>query len=111
MDAKVTQSSSSTDAAATSNSNNCSKVKIHFVAVGSSPLLKKTKFQVAADQRFAFLQSFLRKQLQLPASASLFLYCHSSFAPGPDASVGELRDAWAVRDELVVHYCLQEAWG
>jgi ubiquitin-like protein ATG12 len=97
-----------------SNDNNNSsnnKVKIHLVAVGSAPLLKKTKFQLAADQRFAALQTFLRKQLKLSASDSLFLYCHSSFAPGPDASVGELRDLWAVRDELVVHYSLQEAWG
>jgi ubiquitin-like protein ATG12 len=91
--------------------NSGDKVKVHFVAVGSAPILKKTKFQIGADQRFAAVNIFLRKILKLPDSASLFLYCHSAFVPAPDHLVGDLRDSFAVRDELVINYSLQEAWG
>jgi ubiquitin-like protein ATG12 len=87
------------------------KVKVHFVAVGSAPILKKTKFQIGADQRFTSVISFLRKILKLQTDAALFLYCSSAFVPAPDQLVGELRDAFAVRDELVIQYSIQEAWG
>jgi ubiquitin-like protein ATG12 len=109
------------------------KVKIHFVAVGSAPILKRTKFQMEAHQRFGAVHVFLRKLLKLSptsssfgsqqrdqndvgehrdgSSSNLFLYCHSAFVPSPDHLMGELRDSFAVRDELVIHYSLQEAWG
>lgn len=86
------------------------KVKVHFVAVGSAPIMKKTKFQIGADQRFAAVTSFLRKMLKLKGS-SLFLYCNSAFVPAPDELVGDLNDCFSVRGELVIHYSLQEAWG
>jgi len=84
------------------------KVKVHLVAVGSAPILKKTKFQIKADQRFASVIQFACKMLKVE---NVFLYCHSAFVPAPDQLVGELRDCFAVRDELVIHYSLQEAWG
>ena len=88
------------------------KVKIHFVPVGSAPIMKKTKFQIGADQRFASVNAFLRRMLKLQSTgSSLFLYCSSAFVPGPDELVGDLRDCFSVRDELVIHYSLQEAWG
>lgn len=87
------------------------KVKIHFVAVGNAPMMKKNKFQIAIDQRFSSVISFLRKMLKLDASASLFLYCCSAFVPGPEELLSDLRDCFSVRDELVIHYSLQEAWG
>lgn len=85
------------------------KVKVHFVAVGSAPILKKAKFQISADKRFSAVYSFLRKILKLPDSTGLFLYCQSAFCPSPDQFVGDLKEAFAVRDELIVHYSLQEA--
>jgi ubiquitin-like protein ATG12 len=87
------------------------KVKVHFVAVGAAPIMKKTKFQISGDSRFASVLSFLRKMLKLEAGQSLFLYCNSSFVPSMDQLLLDLRDTFAVRDELVVHYSLQEAWG
>jgi ubiquitin-like protein ATG12 len=87
------------------------KVKIHFVAVGNAPIMKKNKFQIAVDQRFSSVVSFLRKILQLGPSTSLFLYCCSAFVPGPEELVSDLRDCFSVRGELVIHYSLQEAWG
>ena len=94
------------DAAAPSPSND--KVKVHLVAVGSAPILKKTKFQIRADQRFASVIQFVRKMLRVD---TVFLYCHSAFVPSPDQLVGDLRDCFLVRDELIIHYSLQEAWG
>jgi ubiquitin-like protein ATG12 len=87
------------------------KVKVHFVATGSAPIMKKTKFQISADQRFASVSTFLRKMLKIEAGQSLFLYCNSAFVPSPDELLQDLRDSFAVREELVVHYSLQEAWG
>lgn len=73
--------------------------------------MKKTKFQIAADQRFAAVTAFLRKVLKMDSSSSLFLYISSAFVPGPEELVGDLRDCFSGRDELVIHYSLQEAWG
>jgi ubiquitin-like protein ATG12 len=86
------------------------KVKVHFVPVGSAPIMKKTKFQIGADQRFASVHIFLRKMLKLQGD-SLFLYCNSAFCPGPEELVGDLNDCFAKRGELIIHYSLQEAWG
>jgi ubiquitin-like protein ATG12 len=128
----TTTTTTTAAAAAAAESAVVSKVKIHFVAVGSAPILKRNKFQINADQRFASVHLFLRKLLKLSSpipmdenheslsantatsqlsSNNLFLYCHSAFVPSPDHLVGELRESFAVRDELVVHYSLQEAWG
>mmetsp|Transcript_39716 Transcript_39716/g.45239 ORF Transcript_39716/g.45239 Transcript_39716/m.45239 type:complete len:90 (+) Transcript_39716:59-328(+) len=87
------------------------KVKVHFVAVGSAPIMKKNKFQISADQPVASITSFLRKMLRIGSGESLFLYCNSAFTPSPDELLKDLRDCFAVRDELVIHYSLQEAWG
>ena len=108
-------------------SNLPDKVKIHFVAVGSAPILKRTKFQINADQRFAAVHVFLRKLLKLSSTENnnnnnnnstnsqnnLFLYCCSAFVPSHDHLIGELRDSFANvhSKELVIHYSLQEAWG
>jgi ubiquitin-like protein ATG12 len=87
------------------------KVKVHFLAVGSAPILKKTKFQVSRDQRFGSVQTFLRKVLKLQNGESLFLYLQSAFCPGPDELVGDLDACFSKRGELVIHYSLQQAWG
>lgn len=98
------------DQAPKTNGNN--KVKVHFVAVGSAPIMKKTKFQIRGDQRFAAVTTFLRKMLKMTGSeGSLFLYCNSAFVPSPDELVADLNDCFSVRGELVIHYSLQEAWG
>ena len=86
------------------------KVKVHFVPVGSAPIMKKTKFQIGADQRFASVHTFLRKVLKLQGD-SLFLYLSSAFCPGPDELVGDLNECFSKRGELIVHYSIQEAWG
>jgi len=108
-----------------------SKVRVHFMAVGSAPLMKKYKFQIGADETVRYVMAFLHKILKLPATpnsstggdsngsspennvnaGSLFLYCNAAFVPSPDERLGDLRDCFNVRGELVIHYSLQEAWG
>uniref|UniRef100_A0A7R9WT85 Ubiquitin-like protein ATG12 n=1 Tax=Craspedostauros australis TaxID=1486917 RepID=A0A7R9WT85_9STRA len=88
------------------------KVKVHFVPVGSAPILKKSKIQMNPDLRFFAVHAFLKKILELPDHQPLFLYCSSSFSPGPEELLADLRTNFAnARSQLIVHYSLQEAWG
>ena len=87
------------------------KVKVHFVPVGSAPMMKKTKFQLGSSQKFVTVQDRLRNMLRLSSGDSLFLYLSSSFCPGPDQLMGDLEDLFAIRGELIIHYSIQEAWG
>jgi ubiquitin-like protein ATG12 len=47
------------------------KVKVHFLAVGSAPIMKKTKFLVDGAGQFMTVSVFLRKQLKLKAGDPL----------------------------------------
>lgn len=88
------------------------KIKVHLVAVGSAPILKKSKFLMNSDDRFVVAITFLRKILKLsPSNSSLFLYVNAAFVPSPEERIGDLFDCFGSRGELVIHYCLQEAWG
>eukprot|EP00591_Stephanopyxis_turris_P012490 CAMPEP_0195520784 /NCGR_PEP_ID=MMETSP0794_2-20130614/17542_1 /TAXON_ID=515487 /ORGANISM="Stephanopyxis turris, Strain CCMP 815" /LENGTH=159 /DNA_ID=CAMNT_0040650207 /DNA_START=333 /DNA_END=812 /DNA_ORIENTATION=+ len=95
------------------SANSDNKVRVHFVAVGSAPIMKKTKFKIDADQQFAYVMASLRRTLKLAddSADALFLYCHSAFVPSPDQRLGDLNECFSVRGELVIHYCLKEAWG
>ncbi|KAL7495120.1 hypothetical protein ACHAWT_009249 [Skeletonema menzelii] len=110
-------------------STNLNKIKVHLVAVGSAPILKKNKFLMNRTDNFGVAISFLRKRLKLPdgsstaaaagtsssttspSSSSLFLYINSAFVPCPTEQIGDLYDCFGMREELVIHYSLQEAWG
>lgn len=89
------------------------KVKVHFVAAGSAPILKKSKFLMSADDRFAVAATFLRKRIGLEGKgSSVLLYVNAAFVPSPEERVGDLYACFSSeRGELVVHYSLQEAWG
>ncbi len=94
------------------------KVKVHFVAVGNAPILKKSNFLMDQDDEFGIAISFLRRLLKLSESSEkgaiappLFLYVNAAFVPSPDQRIGDLLDCFGVRGELVIHYSLMEAWG
>lgn len=87
------------------------KQKVHCIAVGNAPLMKKTKFLISSNETFGILQQRLQKMLKLPTGSSLFMYIHQSFVPSPDDLLGDLGDCFAVNNELKIHYSLQEAWG
>jgi len=86
------------------------KVKVHLIAVGNAPILKKTKFLLSPTEQFGTLVERLRKMLKL-TGPSLFLYINQSFVPSLEDLIGELGDLFSVRGELQVHYSIQEAWG
>jgi ubiquitin-like protein ATG12 len=87
------------------------KQKVHCIAVGNAPLMKKTKFLIPSNESFGILQQRLQKMLKLPTGSSLFMYIHQSFVPSPDDLISDLGDCFAVNGELKIHYSLQEAWG
>jgi ubiquitin-like protein ATG12 len=100
----------------------CSKVKVHFVAVGNAPILKKSKFKIDPNVKFGYVIHSLRRTLSLDSTTSssgsptqpkpsLFLYCNAAFVPSPDERLGDLNDCFSIRGELVIHYSLKEAWG
>jgi ubiquitin-like protein ATG12 len=100
----------------------CSKVKVHFVAVGNAPILKKSKFKIDPNVKFGYVINSLRRTLSLDSTtssssspaqpkSSLFLYCNAAFVPSPDERLGDLNDCFSIRGELVIHYSLKEAWG
>lgn len=116
MDTTITTSNESSKNS--SNNPKPNKIKVHLVAVGSAPILKKSKFLMNADDRFVVAIAFLRKVLKLSSStagaasiSSLFLYVNAAFVPSPDERMGDLFDCFGSRGELVIHYSLQEAWG
>ncbi|KAG3110953.1 hypothetical protein PI124_g10056 [Phytophthora idaei] len=87
------------------------KVTLQFVAVGNAPLMKRTKFTVSGHDQLSVVYKFLRKQLRLKDSESLFVYCNSSFAPSPDQRLSSLFESFQVGDVLVLNYSLTQAWG
>lgn len=92
-------------------SNKARKQKIHCIAVGNAPLMKRTKFLISYDESFGIFQQRLLKMLQLPKASSLFMYIQQSFVPSPDDLIGDLGKFFAVNEELKIHYSIQEAWG
>lgn len=100
-------------AAQASSAGTDTKVRVRFKAVGNAPRMKKNKFYIGANETFAVLKSFLRRQLKLGSDAQLFLYCNSSFAPGLDQDIGTLYSCFKERttNDLIVDYGTTGAYG
>jgi ubiquitin-like protein ATG12 len=86
-------------------------VKVNLKPIGSAPALSKNKFKVPAEERFATVIAFLRRQLGLRDGDSLLCYLHSAFAPTPAQLIGDLFRSFESDGELVVHYSLAAAYG
>jgi ubiquitin-like protein ATG12 len=86
-------------------------VKVHLKAIGTAPVLKKSKFKVNSQERFATIITFLRRQLALGGGDTLFCYLHSAFAPSPSVRIEDLFRSFHSEGELVVHYSLSNAFG
>lgn len=87
------------------------KILVRFRAAGAAPILKQNKFRISAAENFGAITAFLRKQLKLPSSASLFVYCNSAFSPAPDEPLAALAACFHVEGTLNVHYSTTPAWG
>jgi len=66
------------------------KVVIQFRATGNAPILKQQFFKINANYKFQAIVDFVKKQLQLGPTESLFLYVNSAFAPAPDELISNL---------------------
>jgi ubiquitin-like protein ATG12 len=66
------------------------KVVIRFRPVGSAPAVRKELIKVTSTEKFQSVINFLRKQLRVRDSESVFLYVNSSFAPALDEIIGNL---------------------
>lgn len=111
---------------------NCRTVSIRFKAIGSAPILIKDVYKIKTNQRFESVVKFLRDNLGIAASESIFTYINSTFAPALDENVGNLYNvrltavatvvvneilidectqSFKVDDQLVVWYCRTAAFG
>jgi len=88
-----------------------SKVVVRFKATGSAPIMKQNFYKISASNRFQTVIIFLRKELGLKASDSVFLYINSSFSPAPDDTVASLFKCFATEGHLIVNYSSTAAWG
>lgn len=77
------------------------KIIIRFKPVGSAPAVKNERSRVLSTQKFDFVVAYLRKQLRVSDTESVFLYINNTFAPALDEVVGNL---WRVS-----HACLKLA--
>ncbi|KAH8154101.1 uncharacterized protein LAJ45_01868 [Morchella importuna] len=87
------------------------KVSIRFKAIGSVPILNKDVYKIKTNQRFENVVKFLRDNLGIPASESIFTYINATFAPALDENVGNLYNSFKVDDQLIVSYCRTAAFG
>lgn len=87
------------------------KVKIHFKAVGSAPIMKDKKFLITATEPFRALEQFLMTELRMGPHERLFLYCDSAFAPSPEEPLRDLFACFGRQGELVVNYATSGAFG
>lgn len=86
-------------------------VIVQLRATGDAPILRVNKFKIASGQTFDHIQQFLRRQVPLAPSESLFLYVNSAFCPAPDEPIANLYRCHSVDGVLTVNYCLTQAWG
>ncbi|KAG5370056.1 Ubiquitin-like protein ATG12 [Yarrowia sp. C11] len=89
------------------------KCQLKFRPIGgATPTLKQSVYKIAETQQFGVVVKFLRKQLRIKNSQSSQIFCYiSSFAPGLDETVGSLYNRYAIRGELTISYCLNQAFG
>lgn len=88
------------------------KVEILLKAVGDTPIMKQSKWNVDSGKTVAELTLFIRKYLKIDPGESIFLYVNQCFAPSPDQTVSNLRRCFASADsKLVLHYSKTNAWG
>jgi len=87
------------------------KVVILFKSTGNAPAMKQNKFKLNASANFQSVIDFLRKQLRLKATDSLFLFVNCTFQPSPDEVVASLFKCFHNNGKLVINYCTTQAWG
>ena len=83
---------------------------VSFVT-GATPALTRDKWNVTRDKTLGSIANFVKKPLKMEAHQTLFMYVKQTFAPAADVEVGKLYDCFGSDGQLVLHYCMTEAWG
>ena len=78
---------------------------------GATPALTRDKWNVTRDKTVGSIANFVKKPLKMEAHQTLFMYVKQTFAPSADVEVGKLYDCFGSDGQLVLHYCMTEAWG
>ncbi|KAI3395202.1 hypothetical protein diail_1696 [Diaporthe ilicicola] len=89
------------------------KVVVRFKPVGgSAPPLRRERSKLSATSRFETVVTWLRRELRVAETDSLFLYVNSTFAPALDEVVGNLWRCFKdSNDQLNVGYSMTPAFG
>ncbi|ROW03108.1 hypothetical protein VMCG_05787 [Cytospora schulzeri] len=91
------------------------KVIVRFKPVGGSapPLpARRERSTISATAKFEAVVAYLRRQLRVGGTESLFLYVNSTFAPALDEVVGNLWRCFKdSNDQLNVGYSMTPAFG
>jgi|Transcript_52331 ubiquitin-like protein ATG12 len=87
------------------------KVVVNFRHTPGVPMLQQSKFKFPASSKISTVASKLRLQLGITTETSLMLFCNSSFAPPPDALLGDVARCFHVDGVLELNYCSTPAWG
>lgn len=102
-------------AKALSQANTQDKVfaKVLFKPVGSAPPMPgRPLCKISSVQRFEAVVAYLRRQLKVGPTDSVFLYVNSTFAPALDEVVGNLHRCFKdSKDQLIVTYSMTPAFG
>jgi ubiquitin-like protein ATG12 len=87
------------------------KVIIRLKAIGSAPILKHQVFKLSSQNTFLRVVQFIRKELALKESDSIFLYVNSAFIPQNDDLLGDLDKLHGTEGQLVINYATNPAFG
>ena len=79
--------------------------------VGAPPALTRDKWNVTRDKTIGAITNFVKKPLKMEAHQTLFMYVKQTFSPSADVEVGKLYDCFGSDGQLVLHFCMTEAWG
>lgn len=88
-----------------------SKIEVLLKNVGNAKVLKKTKWFMKPTDQLSYCVSFLRKNLKLEPSESIFIYVNQTFAPALDQTIQNLYDCYESDKKLVLYYATIQAWG
>ena len=87
------------------------KIVVHIRAGPNTPILKQSKFKISGSENFEAIIDFLRKQLRLNLNQPLFCYINAVFCPTQDQNIMDLFKCFNINNELLVNYCLTDAWS
>ena len=84
------------------------KLTIRLVSIGSTPSVSPNVLTVSGDRTISAVVQYLKKRLR---SQSIHVYIQNTFEPAPSELIYDLFNLFGTKNELIVSYCLQVAFG